>query len=84
MFSRHFSECGVANPSWMELKHFLKFLYAQFEDCECSIFCNAAVMEQDLPGFKTFVVKFMLKMSKVDIDIQQDLSHVLEKSTKLT
>ena len=61
----HFSKCGVSNPSWMELKHFLSFLNAQFEDCENSIFCNSPFVKQDLPGFKAFVVKFMLKMSKV-------------------
>ena len=61
----HFSKCGVSNPSWMELKHFLSFLNAQFEDCENSIFCNLPIIKQDLPGFKAFVVKFMLKMSKV-------------------
>ena len=49
----------------MELKHFLNFLDAQFEDCENSIFCNAACIRNELPGFKAFVVKFMLKMSKV-------------------
>lgn len=49
----------------MELKHFLNFLNAQFEDCENSIFCNLPIIKQELPGFKAFVVKFMLKMSKV-------------------
>ena len=49
----------------MELKHFLNFLDAQFEDCEKSIFCNIACIKNELPGFKAFVVRFMLKMSKV-------------------
>ena len=67
LFSRFFSDCGVRmdNPSWMELKHFLNFLNAQFKDCESSIFCNSPCVTRDLPGFKTFVAKFMLKMSKV-------------------
>ena len=65
VFSSHFGECGVTDPSWMELKHFLNFLDAQFEDCEESIFCNAAWIRDELPGFKAFVVRFMLKMSKV-------------------
>ena len=57
----------MSNPSWMELKHFLNFLNAQFEDCEKSIFCNLPRVKHDdgLPGFKAFVVKFMLKMSTV-------------------
>ena len=61
VFFRNFSRCGVVDPSWMELKHFLNFLNTQFKDCEKSIFCNVA----ELPGFKAFVVKFMLKMSEV-------------------
>lgn len=65
MFYRHFGDCGVADPSWMELKHFLNFLNAQFEDCEKSTFCNVKHIRCELPGFKAFVVKFMLKMSKV-------------------
>ena len=65
MFYRHFGDCGVADPSWMELKHFLNFLNAQFEDCENSTFCNVEHTGYVLPGFKAFVVKFMLKMSKV-------------------
>ena len=64
VFSRNFRKCGVVDPSWMELKHFLNFLDAQFEDCERSIFCNVAC-KNELPGFKAFVVKFMLKMSEV-------------------
>ena len=65
MFRRHFSDCGVNDPSWMELKHFLNFLNAQFEDCENSTFCNVEHTRYVLPGFKAFVVKFMLRMSKV-------------------
>ena len=63
-FCRHFADCDVHDPSWMELRNFLYFLNAQLEDCEKSAFCKAEI-EPDLPGFKTFVVKFMLKMAKV-------------------
>ena len=55
----------MVDPSWMELKHFLNFLNAQFEDCEKSMFCNMACIKDELPGFKAFVIKFMLKMAKV-------------------
>ena len=41
------------------------FLNAQLEDCESSIFCNSTVTKDTLPGFKKFVVEFMLKMAKV-------------------
>ena len=62
---RHFADCGVRDPSWMELRHFLYFLNAQLEDCESSIFCKARYIKDALPGFKKFVVEFMLKMAKV-------------------
>lgn len=63
---RNFADCGVSDPSWMELRHFLHFLNAQLEDCEKSEFCQANVQDI-LPGFKKFVVQFMLKMAKVCI-----------------
>ncbi|XP_065899490.1 E3 ubiquitin-protein ligase rnf213-alpha-like isoform X3 [Dysidea avara] len=61
---RHFADCGVRDPSWMELRHFLYFLNAQLEDCESSIYCNTVFIKDALPGFKKFVVEFMLKMAK--------------------
>ncbi|XP_065899482.1 E3 ubiquitin-protein ligase rnf213-alpha-like isoform X2 [Dysidea avara] len=60
---RNFSDCDVHDPSWMEFRNFLYFLNAQLEDCENSAFCKVEI-ERDLPGFKTFVVQFMLKMAK--------------------
>ena len=51
----------------MELRHFLYFLNAQLEDCESSIYCNTVFIKDALPGFKKFVVEFMLKMAKVVI-----------------
>ena len=65
ILSRHFAECGVTDPSWMEIRHFVYFLNAQLEDCENSLFCNSQHTRDVLPGFKKFVIKFMLKMSKV-------------------
>ena len=62
---RYFDDCGVTDPSWMELRHFLWFLNAQLEDCESSVFCQLSNVADALPGFKKFVVQFMLKMSKV-------------------
>ena len=49
----------------MEVRHFLYFLNAQLEDCENSLYCKAQFIQDVLPGFKKFVIKFMLKMSKV-------------------
>ena len=58
-------QCGVKNPSWSELKHFVEFLNIQLRLCEDSIFCNEDIVEDVMSGFKTFVVKFMIRMSKV-------------------
>ena len=56
--------CCLQNPTWMELTHFASFLNAQLFASENSIFLNAAVMGEDLPGMKIFVVKFLIQMSK--------------------
>ncbi|XP_064641333.1 E3 ubiquitin-protein ligase rnf213-alpha-like isoform X2 [Lineus longissimus] len=55
--------CGVENPSWAELRHFISFLNIQLHDCEHSIFCSN-ILKDDLPGFTAFVVNFMIQMSK--------------------
>ena len=49
----------------MELNHFLKFLNIQLNACEQSIFCNEDIVGDVMSGLKTFVVKFMIRMSKV-------------------
>lgn len=63
-FCRH---CGVLNPSWTELHNFVQFLNIQLNDCEESVYCNEAipVVRDVLQGFKQFVVKFMIRMSRV-------------------
>ncbi|KAK1806297.1 hypothetical protein P4O66_000172 [Electrophorus voltai] len=55
--------CDIKNPSWGELRNFTHFLNSQLKKCEQSIFCSEAVRDC-LTGFKTFVVKFMITMSK--------------------
>ena len=60
-----FRYCGVEEPSWREIKHFVSFFDNQISDCEGSIFCDRFIVEDALPGFKVFVIKFMLQMSKV-------------------
>ena len=62
---RYFDDCGVIDPSWAELRHFLWFLNTQLQDCESSVFCTLKYIQDTLPGFKKFVAQFMLKMSKV-------------------
>ncbi|KAM6211439.1 E3 ubiquitin-protein ligase rnf213-alpha-like [Sarcoramphus papa] len=55
--------CGRHNPSWTELSNFTHFLNFQLSKCEKSVFCSP-VVGKDFQGFKTFVVKFMITMSK--------------------
>lgn len=56
--------CGVLDPSWAELRNFAWFLNLQLQDCENSVFCDAAFTGDTLAGFKTFVVDFMILMAK--------------------
>ena len=62
-------QCGVKDPSWSELKHFVEFLNTQLESCENSIFCNEDIVGDVMSGLKTFVVKFMIRMSKVHLHL---------------
>lgn len=65
VFNFFFRNCGVHNPSWSELRCFVNFLNHQLRDCENSDFCNITLTEDTLEGFRTFVVAFMIIMSKV-------------------
>ena len=62
----YFRHCGVIDPSWSELGHFVQFLNLQFLSCEASVFCDEAHVGDVMAGLKTFVVKFMIRMSKVN------------------
>ena len=57
--------CGIKNPSWSELRHFVKFLSIQLKSCEQSIYCDESLVGDVLKGLKSFVVKFMIQMSRV-------------------
>ncbi|KAG5853539.1 hypothetical protein ANANG_G00027050 [Anguilla anguilla] len=59
-----FVYCGVADPSWAELRNFCRFLNVQLRDCETSIFCNVDLVGDTLHGFRNFVVDFMILMAK--------------------
>ncbi|XP_052086034.1 E3 ubiquitin-protein ligase RNF213-like [Mytilus californianus] len=59
-FERH---CGIRDPSWSELHHFVSFLDAQLQDFEVSSFCSSVAL-QDLPGFPKFVLRFLIQMSR--------------------
>ena len=64
MFFRY---CGVKNPSWAEIKHFVRFLDLQLQSCEKSYFTNEDSVGDVLAGFKSFVIKFMTQMSRVSV-----------------
>ena len=53
----------------MELNHFLRFLDIQLDACENSIFCDENIVGDVMSGLKTFVVKFMIRMSKVRVHV---------------
>lgn len=59
------SYCGVDSPNWSEIRHFVKFLDLQLESCESSVFTNTALVGDVMQGMKGFVVKFMIRMSRV-------------------
>ncbi|XP_068759451.1 E3 ubiquitin-protein ligase rnf213-alpha-like isoform X4 [Montipora capricornis] len=64
--------CGIPDPSWSEIRHFVSFLNSQLRDCEQSVFCNMKLMREilkgpnvlNLEGFRSFVVRFMIQMSR--------------------
>ena len=56
----------MTDPSWSELIHFVQFLDLQLRSCEVSVFCNEELVRDVLAGLKTFIVKFMVRMSKVN------------------
>ena len=56
--------CGIKQPSWTEMNNFVMFLSKQLSDCDNSSFCNPKLLGDELGGFKSFVVKFMIHMSR--------------------
>ncbi|CAG2226872.1 RNF213 [Mytilus edulis] len=55
--------CGVRDPSWGRTVSFCQLLNRQLQDFETSAFCNPIFLN-DLPGFRSFVLKFMIQMSR--------------------
>ena len=56
--------CGIVHPSWAEVRNFVSFLDKQLLDCDNSDYCQSGLMGQDWKGFRSFVVKFMILMSR--------------------
>ena len=65
--------CGIRDPSWAELHHFVNFLNSQLRDAEESIFCITELVGDLLQGFRTFVVRFLIQMSRVRLTIIWDI-----------
>ena len=62
----------LPDPSWTELHYFVQFLNTQLMACEHSVYCDEAVVSdisQGVYGFKSFVVKFMIRMAVVSIGV---------------
>ena len=55
----------MKDPSWSEIRHFVKFLDYQLESCEKSVFTDSNFVGDVMKGLKDFVVKFMIAMSRV-------------------
>ena len=58
------NHCGIVQPSWAEVRNFVSFLDRQLSDCDNSDYCHSGLLEQDWKGFRSFVVKFMILMSR--------------------
>lgn len=58
------SKCGVKDPSWSEVRHFVEFFNIQLQSCEESVFCDEMFIHDVMSGLKGFVVKFMIRMSR--------------------
>lgn len=70
------SNCGMLDPSWAELKNFSWFLNVQLKDCENSVFCDRDFLADQLPGFKDFIVKFMILMARDFASPSMDSTHL--------
>ena len=58
------SNCGVDNPSWSELNHFITFFSNQMFACDQSDFYRALSDDRGWEGFKSFIIKYMVNMSR--------------------
>ncbi|XP_053396011.1 E3 ubiquitin-protein ligase rnf213-alpha-like [Mercenaria mercenaria] len=72
--------CGIQDPSWSELHHFVWFLNTQLVDFKENDFVSGAAADV-LPGFSTFVLRFLIQMSK---DFSTRSLYISEESPGLT
>ena len=62
-----FSHCGVNDPSWSQLQYFISFLNLQLQACEASSFLDPRFVGDIIGGVKSFIINFMIRMSRVYI-----------------
>lgn len=55
----------MQDPSWSEIHNFTKFLDLQLVSCEKSVFCDEMLVGDVMSGLKGFVVKLMIRTSRV-------------------
>jgi hypothetical protein len=55
----------MKDPSWSEIRHFVRFLDVQLQSCEKSVFTDPELVGDVMAGLKDFVVKLLILMSKV-------------------
>ena len=68
-----YRNCGIRDPNWTEVYHFVKFLDRQLECSEMSVFCDEDIVRDVMSGIKGFVVKFMITMSRVRILLRSSI-----------
>ena len=68
-----FRFCGIKDPSWAEIRHFVTFLDLQLQSCERSYFTNPEFVQDVMDGFKSFVVRFMIQMSRVRTFLSENI-----------
>ena len=62
----------MKEPSWAEIRHFVKFLDLQLESCEGSVFTKPEIIGDIMTGLKGFIFKFMIHMSRVRSSSNQE------------
>ena len=66
---------GITHPTWRELCNFIEFLNYQLYVAEQSVHLNGTI-----PGLKAFIVKFLIRMSKVCLYVWLTISIKLMSS----
>ena len=81
------SEDGVKEPSWLELRHFVRFLGTQLASCEENIFMQSTEYLEHHEEFKKVVVAFSLDMARDfatrSLTISEEITNLASAETNL-